>query len=506
MKKCFGYTRVSSVKQGEGVSLEAQREAIQAFADRHDIEIVEWFEEKVTAAKGGRPTFNRMLKLLKARKAEGLVIHKIDRSARNFADWARIGELSDTGIDIHFATESLDFRSRGGRLTADIQAVIAADYIRNLRDETIKGIEGRLKQGLYPFKAPIGYLNNGGGKPKTPDPGRAHHVQDAFRLYATGQYSLMSLLAEMQRRGFQSETGRPIKKHVFETMLSNPFYCGIVRIKGTGATYQGIHEPLISVELFEHVQAIKDNKCGKKLTRRDHLFRGLFRCGHCGGAMIPELQKGHVYYRCHARACPTKCVREEAIEKAVQDRLSSIRLTDQDIEKVVAWFESYIAGLRSEEVVGTLEAQLAQIDQRMDRLTDAYVDGMIDQDTFQRRRERLMFDRRRLTEQRDNRTSALPNPDQLAQILELAKSLPATYERADGAGKRQILETATSNRSVRGKEVEIEPSDWVAEVENLASTPFGDPVRGTSRTGEGASQHLCERLSKIGMKLQVRTS
>lgn len=222
--------------------------------------------------------------------------------------------------------------------------------------------------------------------------------------------------------------------------------------------------------------------------------------------MIPELQKGHVYYRCHARACPTKCVREEAIEKAVQDRLSSIRLTDQDIEKVVAWFESYIAGLRSEEVVGTLEAQLAQIDQRMDRLTDAYVDGMIDQDTFQRRRERLMFDRRRLTEQRDNRTSALPNPDQLAQILELAKSLPATYERADGAGKRQILETATSNRSVRGKEVEIEPSDWVAEVENLASTPFGDPVRGTSRTGEGASQHLCERLSKIGMKLQVRTS
>ena len=85
--------------------------------------------------------------LLKGR-ADGFVVHKIDRSARNFRDWARIAELADQGIDVHFATEPLDFHSRGGRLTADIQAVIAADYIRNLRDETIKGLQGRLKQGL----------------------------------------------------------------------------------------------------------------------------------------------------------------------------------------------------------------------------------------------------------------------------------------------------------------------------------------------------------------------
>ena len=92
-----------------------------------------------------------MIAALRKGQADGLVIHKIDRSARNFGDWAKIGELADAGIDVHFATESLDFRSRGGRLSADIQAVIAADYIRNLREETIKGINGRLKQGLYPF-------------------------------------------------------------------------------------------------------------------------------------------------------------------------------------------------------------------------------------------------------------------------------------------------------------------------------------------------------------------
>ena len=112
MKQCFGYVRVSTQKQGDGVSLEAQRSAIEQFCARNDIAIEQWFEEKQTAAKGGRPVFGAMLRLLKQGKAAGVVMHKIDRSARNFADWAKIGDLADAGIDIHFATEALDFRSR----------------------------------------------------------------------------------------------------------------------------------------------------------------------------------------------------------------------------------------------------------------------------------------------------------------------------------------------------------------------------------------------------------
>ena len=249
MKKCFGYVRVSTVKQGEGVSLAAQREAIQFFAARNDITITQWFEEKETAAKAGRPVFASMLRLLKRRKVDGVVMHKIDRSARNFADWAKIGDLADAGIDVHFATESLDFRSRGGRLSADIQAVIAADYIRNLRDETIKGITGRLKQGLYPFRAPIGYLDQGRGKPKTPDPVRAPLVRRAFELYASGSHSLHSLREELARNGLRNVRGKSLTKGGVEKVLNNPFYCGIIRIQSTGKTYQGIHEPLITARL-----------------------------------------------------------------------------------------------------------------------------------------------------------------------------------------------------------------------------------------------------------------
>jgi site-specific DNA recombinase len=122
MKTFFGYIRVSTARQGEhGVSLQEQRDAILRYCQLNGFAISEWFEERVTAAKRGRPIFGRMLKLLNRGKAEGIIVHKIDRSARNLRDWAELGELIDRGIEVHFANESLDLQSRGGRLSADIQ-------------------------------------------------------------------------------------------------------------------------------------------------------------------------------------------------------------------------------------------------------------------------------------------------------------------------------------------------------------------------------------------------
>src|SRR5205085_4859361 len=138
-------------------------DAITRHAARNDFEIAAWFEERETAAKRGRPLFNQMLKLLRQDKAGGVIIHKIDRSARNLRDWADLGELIDRGIEVQFANESLDLQTRGGRLSADIQAVVAADYIRNLREETRKGFYGRIKQGLFPLPAPLGYTDQGKG-------------------------------------------------------------------------------------------------------------------------------------------------------------------------------------------------------------------------------------------------------------------------------------------------------------------------------------------------------
>src|SRR5713226_3465471 len=209
MKQFFAYIRVSTVKQGErGSSLQEQRSAIETYARRHDLTISQWFEEKETAAKRGRRLFSRMLAALESGAADGVIMHKIDRSARNLRDWSDLGELIDRGIAVHFAHESVDLNSRGGRLSADIQAVVAADYIRNLRDEVRKGFFGRLKQGLYPLPAPVGYLDRGRGLPKEADPIKAPLVRTAFELYATGTFSLHQLRAELYQRGLRTRAGK----------------------------------------------------------------------------------------------------------------------------------------------------------------------------------------------------------------------------------------------------------------------------------------------------------
>ncbi len=330
MTLCFGYIRVSTAKQGEqGVSLEVQQDAIARYAQARGIEISEWFEERETAAKRGRPVFTRMVKLLRARKVEGVVIHKIDRSARNLRDWADLGELIDAGVNVHFVSDNLDLTSRGGRLTADIQAVIAADYIRNLREETKKGLYGRLKQGIYPFGAPVGYLNMGGGKPKAIDPIRAPLVRTAFELYATRQYSVPTLTAKMRELGLANMRGTPISQTGVWIMLQNPFYTGLIRIKKTKETYPGIHEPLIGTALFDRVQEILHGRNVPRVVKHDFAFRKLFRCAECRTTLIGERQKGHVDYRCHTKGCPMTGIREEKLDEAVQGVLAQLQFREE---------------------------------------------------------------------------------------------------------------------------------------------------------------------------------
>lgn len=484
MKPCFGYIRVSTQKQGEGVSLEAQKDAIQAFASRHNLTVTKWFEERQTAAKLGRPVFNQMLGQLKRGVAAGVIIHKIDRSARNLRDWALFSELPDAGIDVHIATESLDFRSRGGRLTADIQAVIAADYIRNLREETIKGLNGRLKQGLYPFRAPIGYLDNGRGKAKTPDPKKAPLIREMFDLYASGQHSLRSVQAEINRRGLRNLAGQPLTLRGVETILNNPFYTGLIVIRRTGATYEGGHDAIISTRLFQQVQDIKNGRAGPKVTKHNHLFQGLFRCGSCHGPMTPELQKGRVYYRCQRQSCPTTTIREDRLEEIIALHLGKLQLTPGGAAQIEETWLSNDTDEDTVEKASALRLQIADEERRLSRLTDLLLDETIGREDF---RDRQRLSKLRIASLREQLV-AVPDAativSQRRDFLELMKNLCLLYERALPSEKREIVENTFSNRTVVGKSVELEPYLSFEQREIAPAVFQCDPQRYRDRTSE----------------------
>jgi site-specific DNA recombinase len=493
MNHFYGYIRVSTARQGEGVSLQQQKDAITQYAQRHSLEISQWFEELETAAKSGRPIFTQMIRQLKRGDARGIIIHKIDRSARNLRDWADLGEMIDRGIEVHFVNESLDLNSRGGRLSADIQAVVAADYIRNLREETKKGFWGRLKQGLFPMPAPLGYINNGQGKPKTPDPKTAPLVHKAFELYGTGRYNLSGLGRELYRLGLRRRAGTPLNPNRLSKVLNNPFYMGLIHVSTTNETFSGVHAPLVSRLLFERVQAILHGKVNTRSLKHDFLYRRRLTCKSCRYSLIGERQKGHVYYRCQIGNCPTTCIREEVVEGAVLGKFVRLRFSKDEHD----WFRPKLREMRlrnaeeQEKIINALTLQLGQTDDRLNRLTDAYIDRLIGKDLFEQRKNALLVERKDL-EQRlaDWRTGKRNPADELLYFLERADGAYLAYKLGLQEEKRDLLESLTSNRFVSGKTPEIMLALPFHEVANRFESTDGGPRRSIPRT----CQALLSRL------------
>ena len=417
-----------------------------------------WFEEQQTAAKQGRPVWNTTLWELRKGSARGVVIHKIDRSARNLKDWADLGELIDQGIEVHFANESLDLHSRGGRLSADIQAVVAADYIRNLREETKKGIYGRLKQGFYPLRAPIGYLDNGAAKPTTIDPVKGLDVRSALELYATGRWSIPTLVEEMYRRSLRNHTGGRVTRTGLHTILRNPFYTGVIRIRATNQPSRAITRRSSRRAMFDRVQDILHGRVGTRALAHDFLFRRWIKCIHCGNSLIGELQKGHVYYRCHTRTCPPTNVREEAIGEATLRALAQLEFSDKE----KAYFKSRIADLKAswisnkEQELRSVRVRIEQLTERLNRATDAYLDGTLDRDLFEDRRgpAKLIRERRALHDPlADFEANRASVPEELRKFVELAGSAYSLYKSASMAKKRRLLRTVMSNCTLEKQNV-----------------------------------------------------
>lgn len=466
----YAYIRVSTAKQGKhSVSLPEQKRSIQAFAYRQGFTISEWFEEKETAAKRGRPVFGKMLARLQSGKARGVIIHKIDRGARNLKDWADLAELIDMGVEVHTANENLDLSSRGGRLTADLQAVVAADYIRNLREETKKGLYGRLKQGLYPFSAPIGYMNNGRGKLKTIDPIKGPLVKELFELYSTGQYSLTELRKESIRIGLSFNSGKPLSKNSLSLMLNNPFYMGIMKVKTTNESFPGKHQPLISPALYKRVRAVLEGKTNRKVQKHDYLFKRMLKCAHCSFSMTGERQKGIVYYRCHTKGCKTKSVRESDIDASVAEILSPIQFSPDEYEWLHNRSNEFALDedITNKEMLDAAQLNLRKADSRLNRLTDAFLDGDIDKGTFNLRKASLLGEKAQIEHRiLELEAGVVSIAEQIRKFFELVNTAQQQYIHGFNAEKRYMLELLSSNRVVNGKNIVVElkkPFDLLAK-------------------------------------------
>jgi site-specific DNA recombinase len=510
MKNFFAYIRVSTVRQGErGVSLQEQRDTIERYAARNGLEVIRWFDERETAAKRGRPIFAEMLKMLRNHRADGVIIHKIDRSARNLRDWADLIDLSEQfGFELRFANESVDLSSRGGRLSADIQAVVAVDYVRNLREEIRKGFYGRLKQGLYPMQAPLGYLNQGQGKPKVPDPAKAPLVRKAFELYATGSYSLQTLTEEMRLLGLRNRSGNPLSLGGLSKILNNPFYIGLIKLRGSGETFAGIHEPIVGKSLFDRVHMVLNGRTPVRALTHDFPFRKFMRCAACGYLLRGEKQKGRVYYRCHRNGCAGNCIREDGVDGSLRRTLAPLIFAPEEWRYLERKFPHLKdeAEKERQRARAAFALKLGELKERVNRLTDALIDRLIEKETYEERKAPLLMEQKEIEERQRDLDAGRTPAERLAELVELAGTAHLQYELGSDEEKRELLKLLGSNCSVIRKTVDFTMFPPFQTIANRPKISVGGASRDTGRTWDEILHRLVIIIRDTPLELFDRIS
>ncbi|MBJ6360819.1 recombinase family protein [Paenibacillus sp. GCM10012307] len=158
------YTRVSTTAQAEeGFSLEAQEDVLMQTIERKGLQLYRIYSDPGVSGK----TFKRkgvqeMIRDMKSKRFEALLIHKLDRLSRNMGDIISFIETVNK-LDIRLiiaaqGQDEIDTRSPMGKAFIQLNGIWAELYINNLREETIKGIATKVKNGgRHMSRPPIGY-------------------------------------------------------------------------------------------------------------------------------------------------------------------------------------------------------------------------------------------------------------------------------------------------------------------------------------------------------------
>lgn len=351
------YLRVSTKEQAEaggeaeGYSIPAQREACRRKAEALGAVVIEEFADRGESAKtSARPELQRMLAYVAENPVAYLIVHKVDRLARNRSDDVQIHmALKNAGVTLVSCSENID-ETPSGMLLHGIMSSIAEFYSRNLANEVIKGSVQKAKAGGTIGKAPTGYLNvrkiENGREVRTVeiDPVRGPLMRYAFEAYATGEWTLRNLLAEITRRGLDTTPGprtpsKPLVLSHFHRLLQHPYYKGIVRYRGV--EYPGKHEPLVSEATWERVQELlaQKGRSGEKQRQHHHYLKGSLFCGTGGSRLVVSHAKNrhgtiYPYFICMGRQqkrtdCTQSAIRIEEAEALVEDHYRTIQPSQQ---------------------------------------------------------------------------------------------------------------------------------------------------------------------------------
>ncbi len=414
--KYIAYCRKSTDEKDKQVlSIDQQIAELKEFTLREHLEVIDFVTEARTAKIPGREQFASLLRRIEKGEAQGIVSWHPDRLARNSIDGGKVIYLLDTGKLMDLKFPSFWFESTPqGKFMLNIAFGQSKYYVDNLSENVKRGLRHKVRMGIWPMKAPFGYINDRTTKTIQIDPEKSKVVKKAFELFAQGGKSFTEISQFLYKfgitRGWKSKNNDPLHINQVKKMFTNRFYIGILNY--AGEYYEGSHKAFITKELFENVQKQIQRIEKPRKNGHDFTFRGLMRCGECNAAITAEChvkkykngtKQTFIYYRCtkKLKPCSQGYVTEEQVEEQVRKIIEKVALPN-------AWAKDWYKWLAEDEIkeqqlakenIQKLTFEIPALDKKLNILLDSYLDQVIDAQTYKNKKNEVFERKLKIEEQ-----------------------------------------------------------------------------------------------------------
>ena len=413
MIKYIVYCRKSTdEKDRQVLSIEAQITELKEFAKRERFEIVDTLIESRTAKEPGRPIFGELLKRIQTSQANAILSWHPDRLARNSIDGGQIIYLLDTGklLDLKFPSFWFE-NTPQGKFMLNIAFGQSKYYVDNLSENVKRGNRQKLRNGVWPNKAPLGYKNIVETKTIEVDPEKAKIIKTAFKIFAEDNCSFAHITRYLHENGIMSGKGKPLKIDQISQMFRKKFYIGILEFNGE--EFPASHPTFISKSLFDRVQQNINRISKPREQSHNFAFSGLMRCGECGAVITAEehikryrrtnRSVRYVYYRCtkKIKPCSQPYLEETKLFDQLKQVVSSSALPEQwhDEWRTRLQEDRRLAQETKEQTLSSLRSGISVLDNKLTLLLDGYLDGTVDSDIYKTKKNQLFQEKLKIENQ-----------------------------------------------------------------------------------------------------------
>lgn len=449
----FCYVRVSTENQLENYSIEEQTKRLEAYCLAKGWTVLKVYTDGgFSGGNTNRPALQMMLHDLRSSIAQAVVVYKLDRLSRSQKDTLTLieDEFLANHVDFISVNENFDTSTPFGRAMIGILSVFAQLEKDQIVERFTMGRIGRSKAG---------YFHGGGNSPRgykyidgklIIDEYEAAQVREIYQRFLNGE-SINSIHLTMA-----------LSSRIVLNVLRNSIYIG--KIKFQKKEYEGLHQPIISVETYEAAQRLLNSpeREQKKTTpqktpfRAGFLLSSLLFCKRCGA----RYSANHGYYRCYSRAKSSKkfikdpnCKNDhweiETLDHYVTDAIWGLIHNPDSLEQILNAAPSKEPDIDAQAV----QKQIADIDKQISRMIELYQVGTIPMEEISKRTKELSNKKETLA----NMLSSQPHQTQSHKesFIRNLQTLERQFTDAPLEQKRLLIRSVVESIWLDGDQVTI---------------------------------------------------